>query len=35
VLEQIFSEGNIELKRRMMDDRMLSELYSFDNGRIF
>lgn len=35
VLEQIFNEGNIELKRRMMDDRMLSELYSFDNGRIF
>lgn len=28
VLDTIFSNGNIELKRRMMDDRMLSELYS-------
>ena len=35
VLDQIFSEGNIELKRRMMDDRMLSELYSQDNCRVF
>lgn len=35
VLDQVFSEGNIELKRRMMDDRMLSELYSTDNCRVF
>ncbi len=31
----MFNEGNIELKRRMMDDRMLSELYSQDNCRVF
>jgi hypothetical protein len=35
VLEQMFNDGNIELKRRMMDDRMLSELYSHDNGKVF
>ena len=35
VLEQMFNDGNIELKKRMMDDRMLSELYSNDNGKIF
>jgi hypothetical protein len=35
ILEQIFNEGNIELKRRMMDDRMLSELYSSDNCKVF
>jgi len=35
VLDQVFSEGNIELKRRMMDDRMLSELYSQDNCKVF
>ena len=28
ILDNIFNEGNIELKKRMMDDRMLSELYS-------
>ena len=35
VLEQMFNDGNIELKKRMMDDRLLSELYSHDNGRVF
>lgn len=35
VLEQMFNDGNIELKRRMMDDRLLSELYSHDNGKVF
>lgn len=35
ILDQIFSEGNIELKRRMMDDRLLSELYSTDNCKVF
>jgi hypothetical protein len=35
VLDQMFSDGNIELKRRMMDDRMLSELYAQDNCRVF
>lgn len=28
ILDNLFNEGNIELKRRMMDDRMLSELYT-------
>jgi len=31
----MFNEGNIELKKRMMDDRMLSELYSHDNCKVF
>jgi len=31
----MFNDGNIELKRRMMDDRLLSELYSHDNGKVF
>lgn len=31
----MFNEANIELKKRMMDDRLLSELYSHDNGRVF
>jgi uncharacterized pyridoxamine 5'-phosphate oxidase family protein len=31
----VFNEGNIELKKRMMEDRMLSELYSQDNCRVF
>lgn len=35
VLEAMFSEGNIELKKRMMDDRLLSELYSHDNAKVF
>ena len=35
VLDTIFNEGNIELKRRMMEDRMLSELYASDNCRVF
>ena len=35
VLDSIFNEGNIELKRRMMEDRMLSELYAQDNCRVF
>ena len=35
MLEQMFNDGNIELKKRMMDDRLLSELYSHDNGKVF
>lgn len=35
VFEGVFNEGNIELKKRMMDDRMLSELYSSDNCKVF
>jgi hypothetical protein len=35
VLEQMFNEGNIELKRLMLGDRMLSELYSHDNAKVF
>ena len=35
VLEQMFNEGNIELKKRMMDERLLSELYSHDNAKVF
>ena len=35
ILEQMFNEGNIELKKRMMDDRMISELYSHDNCKLF
>ena len=35
MIEQIFNEGNIELKKRMMDDRLLSELYSTDNCKVF
>lgn len=31
----MFNDGNIELKKRMMDDRLLSELYSHDNGKVF
>ena len=31
----MFNESNIELKKRMMDDRMLSELYSTDNCKVF
>lgn len=31
----MFNDGNIELKKRMMDDRLLSELYSHHNGRVF
>lgn len=31
----MFNEGNIELKKRMMEDRMLSELYAQDNCRVF
>ena len=31
----MFTDGNIELKKRMMDDRMLSELYSVDNCKVF
>lgn len=31
----MFNDGNIELKRRMMDDRLLSELYSQDNCKVF
>ena len=35
ILEQMFNDGNIELKKRMMDDRLLSELYSHDNAKVF
>jgi hypothetical protein len=35
ILEQMFNDGNIELKKRMMDDRLLSELYSHDNCKVF
>ena len=35
VLDQMFNEGNIELKKRMMEDRLLSELYSSDNCKVF
>lgn len=35
ILEQMFNESNIELKKRMMDDRLLSELYSHDNANVF
>lgn len=35
VLEQMFNEGNIELKKRMMEDRLISELYSHDNCKVF
>lgn len=35
MLETIFNESNLELKRRMMEDRMLSELYSIDNCKVF
>jgi len=31
----MFNDGNIELKKRMMDDRLLSELYSHDNCKVF
>ena len=34
-LEDIFNEGNIELKKRMMEDRLISELYSHDNCKVF
>jgi len=34
-MDQIFNEGNIELKKRMMDDRLLSELYASDNCKVF
>ena len=35
ILEMMFNESNIELKRKMMDDRLLSELYSHDNCKVF
>ncbi len=35
ILEDMFGAGNIELKKRMMEDRMLSELYSHDNCKVF
>lgn len=35
VLEQMFNDGNIELKKRMMEDRLISELYSHDNCKVF
>jgi len=35
VLEEMFNEGNIELKKRMMEDRLISELYSHDNCKVF
>jgi len=35
ILEQMFNEGNIELKKRMMEDRLISELYSHDNSKVF
>ena len=35
ILEEMFNEGNIELKKRMMEDRLVSELYSHDNCKIF
>lgn len=35
ILEQMFSDGEIEIKRRIMHDRVLSELYSNDNAQIF
>lgn len=31
----MFNDGNIELKKRMMDDRLLSEVYSHDNSKVF
>lgn len=35
VLENIFQEGKIDIKRRIMEDRLISELYSYDNCKIF
>lgn len=35
ILEQMFNDGNIEIKKRMMEDRMLSEIYSHDMGKVF
>jgi hypothetical protein len=34
-LEEMFNATNIELKKRMMDDRLISELYSHDNCKVF
>lgn len=35
ILEDMFNATNIELKKRMMDDRLVSELYSHDNCKVF
>jgi hypothetical protein len=35
ILEDMFNDGNIELKKRMMEDRLISELYSHDNCKVF
>lgn len=35
ILEQLFSDGEVEIKRRIMQDKPLSDLYSTDNGRVF
>ena len=31
----MFNNGNIEIKKRMMEDRLLSELYAHDNCKVF